>query len=106
MVDISYKFFIPPFFMLLSAFFAFKASKNHKNKTSFLIASSGFMVMFLYYAMPIISGLLVQAIPLDYDIGVEEYVNAMLATSTIILFVGNLLLTYSMYTFSKERKNV
>ena len=106
MVDFNYNMLIPPFLMLLTAFFAFKASKNHKNKTSFLIASSGFMVLFIYYAMPIISGLLVQAIPLDYDISIEEYVNAMLTTSSIIFFVGNLLLAYSMYTFSKERENV
>ena len=92
--------------MLLAAFFAFKASKNYKNKTSFLIACSGFMVLSLNYAMPFIAALSVQAIPLDYDISAKEYVNAMLTTSSTILFIGNLLLTYSMYTFSKEHENV
>jgi len=105
MIDISYEYLVP-FLILLSAFFAFKASKNYKNKTSFLIASSAFMVIFLSYAVPIIGALSVQAIPLDYDVSVEEYANAIYTTSSIIMFIGNLLLTYSMYTFSKERENV
>lgn len=105
MIDIDYESLIP-FLMLLSAFYGFKASKNHKYKTSLILASSAFIVMFVSYIVPIIGALSIKATSVNSMESLEEYSFFLEQVSSIIMFIGFSLLSYSMYTFGKRNENV
>ena len=103
----SYKSLVPPLLMLLSAFFAFKASKVSLYKSSLLVTSIGFMVMFFYFFIPIVFRILLLTVFFDSElVDVQEYTELLITASYFILVIGCILLAYSMYAFSKDHKNV